>query len=80
LSKENPKTNPHVPDKLLFLFINFPEPREGTVFNFETYKQYYTQNQTAPTFIDNDAFDFGNSLIFNDYDKFIEEIITVVTK
>jgi hypothetical protein len=77
LSRENPQLKPHVPNKLLFLFINFQEPREGTVVNFETYKQFYLQNQSAPTYIHNASFDFGNSLIFNDYERFIDEVVRV---
>lgn len=75
LSNDSISKNMHTPNKTLIYLVDItPEPDK---FNdFEKYKEFYKKNKETVKFNKSKAsFEFGDNVIYNDYEEFIKEII-----
>ena len=73
LSQDNIKDFFHTPNKTLIYLISIPDPN-GEINNKEDYINYYLNNDFS-ILLSKKNFNFGSSVIFNDYRQFIEKVI-----
>lgn len=80
LSKDNVDNFYHTPDKTLIIFLSLKKP-DCVLSNNEQYNSFYLKNITSADLIkySNSFSDvFKNSVIYNDYEKFIEKTYHLV--
>ena len=78
LSYDNPEEYKHVPTRTLFYFIDIPH--SDSIKNKKNYKNYYMKNNELKIKVNNRKNDFGPSVIYNDYEKFIEIVCDTIKK
>ena len=71
LSKDDPTKIMHTPDKTLLYLVEFPDTKG--VKNKEEYKKYFWKNEYALKPKESN-YDFGDGIVYNDYNKFIEQL------
>ena len=64
----------HIPNKTLLYLVDFPPFDSNTIKYKDDYINYYKNIDIKLTPSLNN-YQFGNSIIYNDYEKFINEII-----
>lgn len=74
LSNDNPDLFMHIPNKTLLYLVDFPPFDSNTIKYKDDYINYYKNIDVKLTPSLNN-YQFGNSIIYNDYEKFINEII-----
>ena len=72
LSKDNPDAYRHTPNKLLLYVVHIPD--NGDVADKEGYLSYYKRLKPALTLSEMRYEEFGNVIIVNDYDAFMEKV------
>lgn len=77
LSRDNTEKYFHTPIKTLLFIIKFPQCDRGVITTRSKYKRYYlNQTQNIPVQLStNTSGSFGNAIILNDYELFIEKTI-----
>ena len=78
LSYDNPEEYKHLPTRTLFYFIDIPH--SDSIKNKKNYKNYYMKNNELKIKVNNRKNDFGPSVIYNDYEKFIEIVCDTIKK
>lgn len=64
----------HTPDKTLLCIVHLsPDAESKEIKNKRDYENYYLKNDFSLTY-SAEPFDFGKSVIYNDYKKYIEKI------
>ena len=77
LSNDNIDVYMHTPNKTLIYLIDMGElPKDIT--NFNDYINYYKHKKTFMVVEDEETYEFGNTVIYNDYEKFIEKITHLI--
>lgn len=74
LSNDDIETYYHTPDKILIFIIKFPELDKSRITNKQEYNQFYLSNTDTISLSKKDYGEFGDVVVFNDYEKFIEKI------
>lgn len=74
LSHDNVLEFMHTPTKTLIYLIDMPEIPFEKIKNYDDYKKYYQENEIE-ILESNTKYDFGSSVIYNDYNKFIDKIV-----
>jgi hypothetical protein len=72
LSKDNIDKFFHTPNKTLIYVVHIPDNDE--IKTLEEYLSYYQVTKADITLTDNIYESFGNSVILNDYEKFINKV------
>lgn len=79
LSNENTNELVHVPNKMLLYVIDIPgESLVGK--NYKQYVEYYKNINNFNVTPNTEKYDFGDIIIYNDYNKFIEEVVSSTLK
>ena len=76
LSKDDIDVFYHTPNKTLIFVIHIPDNE-----NIKTKKEYlsfYKENQFNMEISNNKYYDFSNSVILNDYEKFMEKVFHTI--
>ena len=73
LSNDNPEIFMHTPTKTLLYVVHFSEPEQPLNTRRE-YSRYYKTNDFDVTISDKLSAEFGNALVYNDYEKFAEKV------
>lgn len=77
LSNDNINEYMHIPNKTLLYLVDMPMA-PSDVCNFEQYRKYYKKNKSFEMKANEEQYDFGKNIIYNDYEKFIEKIICYI--
>lgn len=72
LSSDNVE-NMHTPNKTLLYLVDMPEIPD-TVHNKREYVEYFQKNHDFKLKENKHAYEFGNTVVYNDYNKFIDEV------
>lgn len=76
LSNDNTDIYLHTPIKTLLFVIKFPTCNQKLVTTREKYKRFYLKMKSISMQISNNiSGDFGEAMILNDYDNFIEKVV-----
>lgn len=78
LSNDNIDTYLHTPNKTLVFIVHIQDKNAGAkISDKQEYEQYYLNNDFDMS-MSSLKFDFGNTIIYNDYDKFIQKVSYVI--
>lgn len=78
LSNDNIDTYLHTPNKTLVFIVHIQDKNAGAkISDKQEYEQYYLNNDFDMS-MSSLKFDFGNTIIYNDYDKFIQKVAYVI--
>ena len=78
LSNDNIDTFLHTPNKTLVFIVHIQDKNASTkISNKQEYEEYYLHNDFDMT-VSALNFDFGNSIVYNNYDKFIQKIVYTI--
>lgn len=65
----------HTPNKTLLYLIDIPIPEKEKILNEKMYKKYYKLNNKFTITPHEATYDIGNTIIYNDYEKFIDKVM-----
>lgn len=74
LSEENNGELAHVPNKILFYFVDFSNYPEN-ISNKEEYNNFYSNPSNYDITINNAIYNFDTNVIYNDYETFVNHIV-----
>lgn len=78
LSNDNIDTYLHTPNKTLVFIVHIQDKNStAKISNRQTYVDYYSNNDFDMT-ISELKFDFGNTIVYNDYEKFIQKVVYAI--
>ncbi len=80
LSYSNPDLHMHTPNKTLFYIVEFPEFDLAKISSRQDYINYYNSMDVQVVPKEHSDYNFGNAIIYNNYEKFIDEIVKYCTK
>lgn len=80
LSYSNPDLHMHTPNKTLFYIVEFPEFDLSKISSRQDYINYYNSMDVQVVPKEHSDYNFGNAIIYNNYEKFIDEIVKYCTK
>lgn len=72
MSKEDPNKNFHVPNKILLYLVDLPELKN--ISTNQEIKEYYQKHPDYFVKESTKSYDFGPTIIYNNYNAFMEEI------
>ena len=75
LSNDNIEEFMHTPTKTLIYLVDMPEVSLSTVRNNVDYVTYYQTNNNYSVMESTEPYGFGNAVIYNDYNKFIDKVV-----
>ena len=75
LSHDNISEFMHTPNKTLLYLIDIPIPEKDKIPNEKMYKKYYKSNNKFTITPHEATYDIGNTIIYNDYEKFIDKVM-----
>lgn len=75
LSHDNISEFMHTPNKTLLYLIDIPIPEKEKIPNEKMYKKYYKLNNKFTITPHEATYDIGNTIIYNDYEKFIDKVM-----
>ncbi|HRZ19964.1 MAG TPA: hypothetical protein P5136_07980 [Methanofastidiosum sp.] len=79
LSTDDAHVYMHIPNKILLYLVNIDIPRTNPMGDKKSYYEFYTQNNRNYMIREStEIYNFGNSIIYNDYERFIEEICQII--
>lgn len=73
LSNDNIDVFLHTPNKTLVFIIHISDENTASITNKREYKDFYLNNDFEITKSDIE-FEFGNTIVYNDYDEFIQKV------
>ncbi len=76
LSGENSGKLAHVPDKILFYFVDFSNYPKN-ISNKEEYNNFYLNPDNYDITTNNAIYNFGSNVIYNDYETFVNYIVDI---
>lgn len=78
LSNDNIDTYLHTPNKTLVFIVHIQDKNIcSKISNRQNYIDYYSNNDFDMT-ISTLNFDFGNTIVYNDYEKFIQKVVYAI--
>lgn len=78
LSNDNIDTYLHTPNKTLGIYRTYSDKNIcSKISNRQNYIDYYSNNDFDMT-ISTLNFDFGNTIVYNDYEKFIQKVVYAI--
>lgn len=78
LSNDNIDTYLHTPNKTLVFIVHIQNSHAiAKISNKQEYRNYYLQNDFDMG-ISALSFDFGNTIVYNDYDTFIQKVVYAI--
>ena len=78
LSNDDIENFLHTPNKTLVFIVHIKDMKTVTTLSSKKeYEQFYLHNDFGME-ISSLSFDFGNSIIYNDYDKFIQKVVYAI--
>ena len=78
LSNDNIDTYLHTPNKTLVFIVHIQDKNSNAkISNRQTYVDYYSNNDFDMT-ISALSFNFGSTIVYNDYDKFIDKVVHTI--
>ncbi len=78
LSNDNIENFLHTPNKTLVFIVHIQDMNTvATISSKQEYEQFYLHNDFGMAISALD-FDFGNTIIYNDYDKFIQKVVYAI--
>ena len=78
MSNDNTNDFLHTPNKTLIFIVHIKDNNPITAVSCkQEYTEYYLHNDFAMT-VSALNFDFGNTIIYNDYDKFIQKVVYAI--
>ena len=78
LSNDDIENFLHTPNKTLVFIVHIKEMNTGaTILSKQEYEQFYLHNNFEMA-ISALNFDFGNTIVYNDYDKFIQKVVYAI--
>ena len=78
LSNDNIENFLHTPNKTLLFIVHIKDNKTVTLISSKKeYEQFYLNNDFEMCISTLD-FDFGNTIIYNDYDKFIQKVVYAI--
>ena len=78
LSNDNIDTYLHTPNKTLLFIVHIQDKNiNAKISNRQNYVDYYSNNDFDMT-ISALSFKFGNTIVYNDYDKFIQKVVYTI--
>ena len=78
LSNDNIDTYLHTPNKTLVFIVHIQDKNSNAkISNRQTYVDYYSNNDFDMT-ISELSFNFGSTIVYNDYDKFINKVVHAI--
>ena len=73
LSNDNINEFMHTPNKTLLYLVDMPQ-LSSNINNIADYIKYYQENNDFSITQNNGSYNFGNNVIFNNYEEFIEKV------
>lgn len=80
LSNSNPDLHMHTPNKTLFYIIEFPEFDLEKISSRQDYIEYHNNLDIKVSPKEHSDYNFGKAIIYNDYEKFIDEVVKYCIK
>ncbi len=78
LSNDNIDTYLHTPNKTLVFIVHIQDKNSNAkISNRQTYVDYYSNNDFDMT-MSALSFNFGSTIVYNDYDKFIDKVVHAI--
>lgn len=77
LSNDNVDTYLHTPNKTLVFIVHIKEKNIAKIVDKNEYENYYLHNDFDMT-ISALSFAFGNTIVYNDYDTFIQKVVYAI--
>lgn len=78
LSNDNIETFLHTPNKTLVFIVHIQDKNApAKICDKQSYEEYYLQNDFDMT-VSALKFDFGNTIVYNDYEKFIDKVVHAI--
>ena len=77
LSNDNINDFMHTPNKTLLYLIDFPELPKN-INNNREYIDYYQKSSPLILSESKKNYKFGNAIIYNDYNEFIEKVVALI--
>lgn len=74
LSNDNIEKYMHTPTKTLIYLVDIPNISLSKIKNENDYVSYYIENNNFVVMENSEPYGFGNSVIYNDYNKFIDKV------
>lgn len=74
LSNDNVQEFMHTPNKTLIYLVDMPEISSKTVKNTDEYVNYYQTNNDFEVTENMGSYEFGSSVIYNNYEVFIDKV------
>lgn len=78
LSNDNIENFLHTPNKTLVFIVHIQDKNASAkIYDKQDYEEYYLHND-FDMLISSLSFDFGNTIIYNDYDTFIQKVVYAI--
>lgn len=78
LSNDDIDTYLHTPNKTLVFIVHIQDKNsDAKIFNWQTYVDYYSNNDFDMT-KSALSLNFGSTIVYNDYDKFIDKVVHAI--
>ena len=74
LSNDNIEEYMHTPTKTLIYLVDIPDISLSKIKNEDDYVSYYTENSDFVVMENSEPYGFGNSVIYNNYNEFIDKV------
>ena len=78
LSNDNVEMFLHTPNKTLVFIVHIQDQNvTAKIFDKQEYENYYSHNDFDMV-VSKLSFDFGNTIIYNDYDTFLQKVVYAI--